>query len=270
MEVQLPGGLPQQGAIHRNASFRALTGRLEQALIDAAKRQDRPGYVSQVLGQVLANIGDIDADPGLAASLCVADRQYLMLRLAAMLDGEQMWLKVQCGHCDELFDIDVQRCDLPIKPAGDGYPLAKLRVGGDRIEVRVPTGADQARISDLSEADAIRQLVQHCLRRVNGKPAPENYVDALSDDEIDRIDEALDEVSPAVCDRLQVKCPECGREQYSELDHYALGSLNEFFFYDEIHSLAFNYHWSEAEILDLPQPKRRLYLDLINRAGGRG
>lgn len=270
MDVQLPGGLPSQGVIYRNASFRVLTGRLEQALIDAAKRQDRPGYVSQVLGQVLFRVGDSDADKSLAASLCVADRQYLMLRLATMLDGEQIWLKVQCGHCEEFFDVDVKRGDLPVKPAGDGYPFASLRLGEDDIKIRVPTGTDQAGICDLPEADAIRHLVAVCLHQVNGEPAPENYVDSLSDADIEQIDQALDDVSPAVCNRLQVKCPECGREQYSELDHYELGATNELFFYDEIHNLAFNYHWSEADILDLPQHKRRLYLDLINRAGERG
>ena len=65
-----------------------------------------------------------------------------------------------------------------------------------------------------------------------------------------------------------MKCPECGEQQYAELDHYLLDAVDERLFYDEVHTLASHYHWSEADILDLPQAKRRLYIDLINRARG--
>jgi hypothetical protein len=32
---------------------------------------------------------------------------------------------------------------------------------------------------------------------------------------------------------------------------------------EEVHSIARAYHWSEAEILALPLPRRRRYLDLL-------
>jgi hypothetical protein len=34
---------------------------------------------------------------------------------------------------------------------------------------------------------------------------------------------------------------------------------------EEVHVLALHYHWSEAEILGLPGPKRRRYLALLAR-----
>jgi len=34
----------------------------------------------------------------------------------------------------------------------------------------------------------------------------------------------------------------------------------------EIHSLAFYYHWSEAEIMGLPRDRRRAYLGLLRDA----
>ena len=111
VEVILPGGLPNNGYIERQVRFLPLTGRIEQTLIDSGRNLDRPGYVTAVLASVLDSIGEQPADVGRVADLCVADRQYLMLRLAAMLDGEQMWLKVDCARCDSLFDVEVQRCD---------------------------------------------------------------------------------------------------------------------------------------------------------------
>lgn len=270
MEVQLPGGLSLDGRIERTARFYPLTGRIEQTLIETGASLDRPHYVTAVLSNVLESIGDLPADAANVARLCVADRQFLMLRLAALLDGEQMWLKLACGHCDACFDVEVKRGDLPIKQAGAGYPLARLQQDAWQIEARIPTGEDQEGIGDLGEDAAMLELLRHCVCRVNGEPPDENFVERLSTADIEAIDEALDAVSPAVCDRLQVICPECGREQLAGLDHYAPSGLNEYFFYDEIHTLASHYHWSEADILDLPQSKRRRYLDLINRSAGLG
>ena len=65
-----------------------------------------------------------------------------------------------------------------------------------------------------------------------------------------------------------MNCPECGREQFAELDHYGLSIINRHHFYDEVHTLASHYHWSEQAILELPQARRRLYLGMINRSTG--
>jgi len=35
-----------------------------------------------------------------------------------------------------------------------------------------------------------------------------------------------------------------------------------------VHTLAWYYHWSEAEILALPRARRQLYLSRIDRARG--
>ena len=268
LEVKLPGGLPRKGYIERRARFHSLTGSIEQQLIETAVDTDRPGYVTSVLNSVLASIGEDSADSARIASLCVADRQYLMLRLAALLDGEQMWLKVACSHCESFFDVDLRRCDLPIKEAGDGYPLARLRLGGRDIEARVPTGEDQERINDLPEDQAMNQLLQDCICSVDGQPPTIGFSKQLSTSEIEAIDQALDEVSPAVCNQLRVVCPECRQEQAAELDHYAGVRPSESYLYDEIHTLASHYHWSETDILDLPQKKRRRYVSMINRNTG--
>lgn len=268
LEVKLPGGLSRNGCIERRASFYPLTGRIEQTLIQTGMIRDRPGYVTTVLSSVLDSIGDQPADAAQISNLCVGDRQFLMLRLAAMLDGEQMWLKVICGQCDSQFDVELRRCNLPIKNAGEGFPLVSLHIQDWQIEARVPTGEDQEGIGKLSEVEAMSQLLRNCIRSVNSGPPEEVFIDNLSESDVEAIDEALDAISPAVCNQLLVTCPECGREQQASLDHYAQAGLNEHLFYDEIHTLASHYHWSEADILDLPQQKRHRYLDLINRSVG--
>ena len=266
VEVRLPGGLAENGHLERRAKFHLLTGRIEQSLIESKMNRDRPAYVTDVLSRVLKNIGKLPADPAHVSRLCVADRQYLMLRLAALLNGEQLWLKVDCGHCHSVFDVELRRCDLPIKEAGEGYPKIKLQLNKWDIEAGVPTGRDQEGLGDLTEAEAVLRLLQQCIYTVNGRPPAEDFFSRLTEKHIAAIDKALDEVSPAVCDRLVVICPECDQKQYAKLDHYEDDAPDEYLFYDEIHTLASHYHWSEAEILDLPRAKRRRYLDMINRS----
>ncbi|NQV33161.1 MAG: hypothetical protein HQ515_10730 [Phycisphaeraceae bacterium] len=268
IDVVLPGGLARNGCIERRARFHALTGRMEQSLIELERGLDRPLYVTAVLGATLKSIGKQPADVACVADLCVADRQYLMLRLAAMLNGEQMWLKVTCAHCASPFDVEVRRCDLPVKEAGQEFPTVTLQTEAWEVDIRVPTGADQANIGDQSEEEAMHQLLQDCILSVNGSPPEKGFINSLSATDIEAIDEALDEASPAVCNQLRVTCPECAREQYADLDHYVPAEMNRHTFYDEVHTLASHYHWSESAILDLPQARRRLYLDLINRSAG--
>jgi hypothetical protein len=38
--------------------------------------------------------------------------------------------------------------------------------------------------------------------------------------------------------------------------------------YDEVHALAWHYHWSEAEILALPRVRRQSYMSRVDRARG--
>lgn len=271
--VTLPGGLSTDDGIERQARFHPLTGRIEQKLIEFTSAHNRTDYVTAVLSSTLQSIGKQPVTNKLVSTLCVADRQYLMLRLAAMLDGEQVWLKLSCGHCHSLFDVDIQRCDLPVKPAGENYPRVTLQLKNSTINARIPTGEDQQKIAELSDEQAMFALLKKCICSVNGDLPSEEFIRTLSEADIESIDETLDEVSPAVCNQLLVNCPECGREQYAELDHYDLSGINRHFFYHEVHTLASHYHWSEAEILDLPQSRRHLYLDMINRSSavsGRG
>jgi len=268
IDVILPGGLPINGCIERQARFRPLTGRIEQALIEFDVGLDPPGYVNAVLGSTLDSIGNQPMDPESVKDLCVADRQFLMLRLTAMIHGEQMWLKVTCAHCDALFDVQVLRCDLPVKEAGQSFPFVNINIKKWNIVARIPTAVDQQHIGKLSDEEAMQYLLHSCIKSVKGKVPDEKFFNKLSESDIDTINEALDKAAPAVCNKLLVVCPECSREQYAELDHYSLAGINKHEFYEEVHTLASHYHWSEAAILDLPQSKRRFYIDMIYRSKG--
>lgn len=263
--MQLPGGLWRQGERRRDFSFRPLTGDVELALADAAiadrGRGSVPQRVTAVLSAALARLGGDAVDPEAVRALPVADRQYLMRRLAAELGMEETWLAASCPRCGAGYDFPVRHGELPFKEAGEGYPFAAVETSLGPVRFRVPTGADQEAIAGLEDADeARRDLARRC--------AAEPLAGELSDEDLDRIEQALEDVAPEVVTRAQVSCPDCGRPGEVHLDPYICLGAAEGGLYQEIHALASAYHWSEPEILALPRDRRRLYLALVDQARG--
>lgn len=267
-EVTLPGGLSKDGKLVNRTTFKPLTGKVEQTFIEYSPDSGRPEFVTNILAAALDKIGSYYANEEIVSELCVADRQYLLLKLATILNGDLMWLKVCCQYCHEYFDVDIRRSELPVEGASSEYPLVTIKLGDDVIVARVPNGNDQNKIQDLSDDEAMSELLYSCILTVNNSDVTEQYVRQLSEKEIETIDQLLDEVSPAVCDKVLVSCPECDNEQKIRLDHSSLTGINKRQFYDEVHTLASQYHWSENSILELPKERRMLYLELINSSSG--
>ena len=74
-------------------------------------------------------------------------------------------------------------------------------------------------------------------------------------------------VAPNVELNLTATCTECNREFTTPFD------IHKFFFgemqtsldllYREIHYLAYHYHWSEKEIIEMPREKRNHYINIL-------
>ncbi|MCL2161444.1 MAG: hypothetical protein FWH56_06105 [Betaproteobacteria bacterium] len=262
--VTLPGGLLVDGRRRCDAVLRPIDGWLEERVSTAmTDGSNLPAVVSNILGAALLSLGGKAAAPEQAATLAIADRQWLMLSLAHALQGGGYWLKSHCGDCGQPFDLYLDPRQLPVKAAGEGFPFVELDLGEDRLRLRLPNGADQERIAGLDGDEAATLLLSACLLSVNGKAVPAGYADRLDADALQRIEEALDEVSPYVGTVLATACPECGQPQQVEIDPYS--AVRHETLFQEVHMLASAYHWSEREILSLSRERRRLYLRLIER-----
>jgi len=266
MDTILPGGLAARGGIERRARFRPLTGQTELALIELDGNTSGPARAGSALVLTLESMGDHAVDAESITSLCTADCQFLLLRLSAMLSGEQQWLKITCGHCDAFFDVDYRRNELPMKEAGEGFPYTRLGLEAGEAELRVPTTADQCGVAGLDDHEAMLHMLQCSIRSIDDVPPSSAVIRNLSDADVSAIDQALDLLSPAVCNELLVVCPECDGEQSARLDHYTLAGLDGNAIYDEIHTLAIYYHWSETAILNMTRARRHKYLELIDRS----
>jgi ribosomal protein S27AE len=258
----MPGGLWRHGECRRDWSFRTLTGEVELSILEAGRdRRSIPQRVTAVLTAALAELGGAAAQPDVVRALSVADRQYLMRRLAVEIGIEESWIAARCPRCGAGFDIPIRHSELPVKPAGEGYPFATVETSLGPVRFRVPDGADQEAVAGIEDPrKAWRALAARCVAQsLSGE---------LSDEDLDRAEAALEAVAPEVVTRAQAACPDCGKPAEVHLDPYVcLGAADSGLFLD-VHALASAYHWSEREILAMPRERRRLYLSLVDQSRG--
>lgn len=265
----LPGGVMREGSLRRDYAFRPITGEVELGLAEAvARAEDLPGQVTMALRSMLAHIGGLPPDDELVSGMSVGDRQFLMTRLAGVLGQDKVWVTASCSRCGEAFDFLLEPARLPAKPAGDGYPTVRIHTDRGSLSLRIPTGADQRAILDLDMADlraARHELAKRCITAWDGGD-PAGLV--LDEDEVSAIEAAIESVAPEVACEAQASCPECGFLNRVEIDPYFILGRTGGDLFEDIHTIASHYHWSESEILRLPRWRRLRYLALINRSGG--
>jgi hypothetical protein len=265
--MMLPGGVLCEDRLCRDFEFRVLTGEVELGLAKAVVLgPDLPGQVTLALLAALAKVGGQAPDIGMIEAMSVADRQFLMMRLAGVLGLDPAWLTANCGRCGESFDFSLHYAELPIKPAGSGFPYVRIHIDGGMLTLRVPSGLDQRSVLEIADLVAARLAL--ALRCVTGWDGGEPARLELSADQVAAIEAAIEAVAPEIATEVLATCPECGEGNRVGIDPYfCLSRVSEELF-SEVHRLASHYHWSEAEILALPRWRRRRYLALIDRSRG--
>ena len=263
MAIELPGGLLRDGRLQRSVTLHELTGVIELRIGELwSAYRSWPELVTGLLEAMVVEVGAARADREALDALSVGDRRYLMLRLLAELQGEQFWITTSCARCGKWFDLGLERSSIPVKPAGEGFPFAVAQIGEHSVQLRVPTGADQAAIADEPREAALRHIAERCVLAIDGAVSS----GPLSAEVRDAIEAALDAVSPDVASQLLTHCPECDCEQVVEYDPCVPTQDVVTGLFEEIHVMASHYHWSECEILALPRSRRRMYLGLIERS----
>ena len=259
----LPGGLLRHGELRRRVRLREPDGFLELLIAEAPRGTGSfHDGVSRVLGALVDDVEGESFGYEAAGDLCVADRQFLMHRATTALGMTHHWISTSCVECSTTFEVEVDFDVLPVGEAGPGFPFVTVDIEAGPLELRVPTGSDEVAIGTVGDgAEAERALLRRCV--VRGE-LPE----VLPAGDLARIEAALDEVSPWVVTELAGSCPACGATHPVALDPYVVMRRSTSELYDEVHTLAWHYHWSEAEILALPRVRRQLYLSRIDRARG--
>jgi hypothetical protein len=137
-----------------------------------------------------------------------------------------------------------------------------------RVRFRLPNGADLEAVAELATADpeaGARAILRQCLvdvERCDNASAAELPASAWR--ELSAPMAALD---PQAEIDLDLVCPACGLGFGAILDAgtYLLREVDARLarLFQDIHTLALHYHWSEREIREMPQERRRRYLELL-------
>jgi hypothetical protein len=284
----LPGGyVDDHGTLHREVELASLTGRDEELLAQGG-RPESASAVTAVLARGVHRLGDISpVTEEIARRLLVADRQYLLLKLRQATFGDRVLASLFCPwpDCGQRVSLDFSIAEVPVQESADRAPIYTMMLSEaaageqgrdaadeDRVvSFRLPNGADQEALASLvadNEARALTMLLERCLQRIGPHAPPDSaQVARLSPLARAEIEGQMEQVAPRVELTMETNCPECGRLFVAPFD------LQRFFFgelragssllYREVHYLAYHYHWSEREIMDMPRDKRRTYIEVL-------
>ncbi|AKC86780.1 hypothetical protein WQ53_08430 [Pseudoxanthomonas suwonensis] len=174
----LPTGVfDADGRAHRCVRVRELTGADEEALFERGK----PGNawrVSAFLASAIESVEGLEAgvDAAFAADLQLGDRDYLLLRLRQMDLGDAVHQVMRCPACLERVDVDLSISELPVRRLDRPQAVYQADIAGTAMQLRLPTGADQAAIETLAMANpaaANTRLFARIVLDVDGQGAPD-------------------------------------------------------------------------------------------------
>lgn len=227
-----------------------------------------------LLSHCLSLDGATPAGAEFVRNLGMGDREAVLLHLWRITVGDRLDCVLICPACMVKMDLELCVSDLLVPPYEAMQGTHSCTIAGDgqdyEIRFRLPTGADQEAVAELALSDleaASEMMLARCIEQIDGcvvERIPAVVAEALS-----RIMADLDPQAEVL---LSAACPECrtafqtlfdtGLFVHQELDR-ASSRIHR-----EVHLLAYHYHWSEADILNLSDSKRKLYLEMVREELG--
>jgi hypothetical protein len=186
------------------------------------------------------------------------NRMLAELHCACFGSRLQGWLP--CAQCGERLEFEMDGRALASEQGGHAA-TEPVVVNGQSF--RLPTSRDLARLAGEADSrSAAMRLLQYCRLEFDGAPA-------LEEEDLEQIEEQLALADPLAETRLAMHCPACDHQWDETLN------IGEFLWAEieararrllfETHMLASAYGWSENEILSLSDPRRQLYLEMVQR-----
>ncbi len=228
----------------------------------------RPRLVTQILQCCTTSRGGEAPDQAFFWSLSSGKRIECLAAIATLGDTSGLTIRLRCPDetCRQEMEVEVSNHELAdLQRRSDETDRFLVRIGDEKVPVRVPTGRDQQDWLEASfddEGIAPNTIIETLLL------GPHSFEeDSVPDEWVQPIDAALEEIDPLVNFVLLVGCPDCGKENRYEVDlqNISLGMLrrDQLRLLRSVHRLALHYHWSEEQIFGLPPWRYSHYLALI-------
>lgn len=287
LTVILPGGYAENHSVlHREVELMPLTGR-EEELLGEYRSSKLISLITDVLQRCIHRIGTISpVSQGIIRNLLIADRQYLLLKLRELTLGDTIQASIFCpwSDCGKKIMVSFLTEDIPVVESSNKGPTYKMELSEEatfiddsgesyrQVGFRLPNGSDQEMLSSIVVQDEKRAqtlLLQRCIQTIGSlKNIDEKVVSQLSPLAQLEIEQKMEALAPKLELTMESTCPECGREYSTPFDIQSFFlselSINRDLLYREVHYLAFHYHWSEREIMDMPRQKRRTYIEVLS------
>ena len=231
---------------------------------------ERPALITEILALCCHGSDGAPVNRSLLLQMPVSMRIEVLLSLASLNDSSPFTWRVHCNSPQCVDDREQNEFALTLDQI--------LAVANDTREAEtevIPLGQTEATLRRPTAADQMQWLRRHCvtdpaalLRSVVVRPALETLLeDAPVESLACAVDDAMESFDPLLGFHVKVVCPRCGniKDVSPDLTGEALGRLcaAQRKAIEDVHLLAREYHWSEAEILGLPARRRQTYLDLV-------
>jgi hypothetical protein len=252
------------------ATCTVLVPEREAAFLDLVfPSSDRPGLVTDLLAIAATSSSSSECHPRRMDEasrlwrLSLAQRLKLLLHIVRDTEGlPALPVRLCCPHadCRQFLEIELPFAGLDAlhEEADDHKVLEFPGAGTNSLTFRRPTGDDLRRWRAAAETGPV---TPQSLFRDLVVPAPETPEAPVLPGQA--LADAFAEFDSLVAFRLTTFCPHCGRESSCPVDLETLAltrleALQQRLF-QENHRLARAYGWSEADILQVPHPRRVRY-----------
>lgn len=207
-------------------------------------------------------------------NLDVSKRTECLLAVTSLSEPtRQICVDLRClnAECQEALELDFSMEEIAgIQKQGEAHKTCKVTIGDRRFTLRRPTGIDQINWLTHSYADEIAAAGA----MINTLLPDDQQI--LFDQEknggkewLQPLNQVMEEMDPLVNFHLKTSCPVCEQKHdyYIDFGEICLQKLRDAQnrLIEQIHTLAFHYHWNEQEIFALPPWRLKRHLSLIER-----
>lgn len=269
--VPLPSDKADQSSENQENRFRARPFLFRRSDLDIDFGEKfRPVLITRLLASGLDHPGGTGFSEQEIWHWSIKERLQGLIAIVVSTQGQQLRLQFGCNKtdCHELMEVEL---DLELFNRNDPpIPLLCRPDSDTELILRLPNGLDQLNWKSKPYTTAenlFSEMASSLVCRINGEtPAPDFRVPK---EWFDQISSVLEQNDDLITLEINTCCPACGEDLVIDFD--LEGKLLEVLLSEQklmlkhIHNLARVYHWSESDIMAIPNERRQYYLAQIDQ-----
>jgi hypothetical protein len=205
-------------------------------------------------------------------NLTIGQRIECLVKIALTDDSPFLETVLQCQEkgCTERFELRLSYENIFSQHVrtGDECDTCTVNIFGNDVQLRRPTGFDQLswqKLDHTNQIDVLKHIVTNLVSDNSLLYAVEQ--EHSKGETIQQIGNKMSEIDPLIDYKIKLECPYCKIENLYEvnLEKLSLRKLRRIqrdLLY-MVHEIAFHYHWTEKQVLAIPDVRRKLYLSMI-------